>query len=687
MSAYERYLQSKGGGSSGGNGASLSPYQRFKQGITTQLPKPTLNAKAGGGSVDLSVLKDQLAQSQAESKKSSDFLKMPWWKQIFQPQVLNKDVLATTLKTTPGIVAKKAKDFIKEQATGSPEWAIGTESAAPYALKLYKNSLNRFNEQTDIINKKIATEKDPERKKRLNKILEDHLANRPVKTDFNEALGWSKKQILAKGGLAAADILMALPIGGIIKGGVEAATVAGHSAPIFSRPLGQVLKETGTKLLTKEGALNAAKSIGSQAAIGAGYGAVGAVGSGVTKPQDIAKEAAKGAAITPLLAGGLHLGARGISELLSGEIKRPFSRYKADAENIPAPKSNAEISNPQNVGKPNIQGVDSLVKSRSIPKELNQLTDIAKKTDKENFIKEYGYIFDKQGHKNFMGTVSDFYDMASKQNRAELNKHPIIEHAKNYDNVDSFTKEIQKVTSGTGKNLLPNEVKIRQSFEDYAKNPAVQDKYPNGATKSQIISDLFNKSRKIKNAQEAVGAKFESKVFSRLKNENPEALKGTLKYDTRNLKADSEAAVKLISEDKQKAFQVAMDNSHPLSVATNIALSEKALSEGNHKLYGQLVKSRSLEQTRRGQGLVAEKGSITDNSTSRYVRELINNRLDKLGEKYTSTIDPKMINRSTKEKAMVAVENGVKKIESKIKNKKLDTKTALSLLDKLTCLT
>jgi hypothetical protein len=318
MSAYERYLQSKDGGSSGGNGASLSPYQRFKQGITIQLPKPTLNAKAGGGSVDLSVLKDQLAQAQAESKKSSDFLKMPWWKQIFQPQVLNKDVLSQTVKEAPKVVAKKAVDFVKDTAksTGTYQYAQDLYGATA-GVKRYNKAVDQYVQQQDIILKKIRAEKNPTKKAKLFDILKEYQANAPKKEDFAPVLGKSNAQVIGSAALAGLELGGALPLGA----GAEAASKA---APIFSRPLGQVLKETGARLLTKEGALAAGNTIGKEAVVGAGYNTLGAISQGATKPGEIAKSAAIGAATAPVLAGGLKLGARGVSELVAGQLKTPF---------------------------------------------------------------------------------------------------------------------------------------------------------------------------------------------------------------------------------------------------------------------------------------------------------------------------------------------------------------------------
>ena len=180
--------------------------------------------------------------------------------------------------------------------------------------------------------------------------------------------------------------------------------------------------------------------------------------------------------------------------------------------------------------------------------------------------------------------------------------------------------------------------------------------------------------------------KFASRVFERMKAEHP-SLEGELGYDPIKLKEDAQKAVELVATDKQKAFDIAMGkevSSDITSAAVNIAMAEKALSEGNNALYAKLIRNRSLAQTRRGQELVAEKGSVSDNSTSRYVKELIATRLDKLGEKYLSGLRLKSVSR--KERAIEIVDREVAKVQKNIKRGKLDVKTALSLLDKLACI-
>jgi len=216
-------------------------------------------------------------------------------------------------------------------------------------------------------------------------------------------------------------------------------------------------------------------------------------------------------------------------------------------------------------------------------------------------------------------------------------------------------------------------------------------------SKSQL-TDIWNKAQEVKpvlpteppktpvtKPEPIKTDKLQSQVYQRLKRENPQ-LEGNLAYSEVKLKEDAQRAVDLIATDKQRAYDIAMGKEKSAEItqtSANIAMAEKALQDGNNALYARLVKNRSLEQTRRGQELVAEKGSITDNSTSRYVKELVSERLDKVGKGYLE--DLKTSKKSAKQKAVDRVDKEVAKLENNIKSKKLDMDTALSLLEKLTC--
>ena len=207
-------------------------------------------------------------------------------------------------------------------------------------------------------------------------------------------------------------------------------------------------------------------------------------------------------------------------------------------------------------------------------------------------------------------------------------------------------------------------------------------------TRSQLKAE-WDGVGKPKVKPETKSDEFQSRVFERMKAEKPEALSGDLKVERRNMEIDAQKAVEKIASDKQGAYEIAMgqkEASDVTSTAVNIALAEKALAEKNYELFNKLTIQRSLEQTRRGQELVAEKGSVTNNSASRYLKELIAQKLDKLGESYTAGLKDLFKKKGTKKKATEVIDNEVAKLEKKIKNKKLNVKEALSLLDELTCI-
>lgn len=180
-------------------------------------------------------------------------------------------------------------------------------------------------------------------------------------------------------------------------------------------------------------------------------------------------------------------------------------------------------------------------------------------------------------------------------------------------------------------------------------------------------------------------SKLQSSVYQRLKDELPSKLKEDVGYSEIRLKEDARKAVELMEKDKNEAYRVAIGVKAPpegqTATGVNIAMAEKALTEGNYKLYSELVKNRSLAQTRRGQEIVAEKGSITDNSTSRYVKELISSKLDLLGAKYMSGIRK----TSTKERALEVIDKEVAKVKEKTKGRNLGIKEAQALIDSLVC--
>jgi hypothetical protein len=238
---------------------------------------------------------------------------------------------------------------------------------------------------------------------------------------------------------------------------------------------------------------------------------------------------------------------------------------------------------------------------------------------------------------------------------------------------------------------------VKDIFNNYAKNKAltlleeVKTQTPKEEVKNPFLEvikkEKIKKPTKIKEEIKPA-EEFKSRVYDRLKEEYPDVLEGDVLVKRVNMEKDIQKAIDLVETNKQKAYDIAMGketSSDILSTNVSIALQEKALQEGNTKLASKLITNRTLEQTRRGQEIVAEKGSVKNNSTSRYVKELISSRLDKLGKDYLGDLTDVFKKKSTKERAMSKIDNEVVKLEKSIKNKKLELKDALSLLDKLTC--
>ena len=240
-----------------------------------------------------------------------------------------------------------------------------------------------------------------------------------------------------------------------------------------------------------------------------------------------------------------------------------------------------------------------------------------------------------------------------------------------------------------------NSLALAKFDEQYGKLKASQDgsPAPGGGTDERVGAAIQAETKSTEVAAEKAkpvrSTKAESRVLERLRQELPELGEG-IEYTVQSLKENTAKAVQLVEDDKTKAYRIAMGvESAPenqTQTAVSIALAEKALEDGNLELYGQLTRQRTLEQTRRGQEIVAEKGSVTDNSTSRYVKELVRQRLAKYDAGYLGALKAKMLRKVKGSKAIATIDEEVGKIKERIKNtKELDLDEAQKFLDSLAC--
>jgi len=197
------------------------------------------------------------------------------------------------------------------------------------------------------------------------------------------------------------------------------------------------------------------------------------------------------------------------------------------------------------------------------------------------------------------------------------------------------------------------------------------------------------KFEETKPAETEETTKFKSRVYERLAAERPDVLPENVEYERKTREDQVNKAIDLIKEDKQKAFDIAMGNIQSdelLATTVNIALAEQAKDEGNMSLYNTLTRNRSFAQTRRGQEMEAEKGSVSNNQASRFVKQLINSRLADLGKKYTTGIKETFKKSSAQKLGLEKIDTEVKKTKEKIKKtKELDLSEAQAIIDRLTC--
>lgn len=197
------------------------------------------------------------------------------------------------------------------------------------------------------------------------------------------------------------------------------------------------------------------------------------------------------------------------------------------------------------------------------------------------------------------------------------------------------------------------------------------------------------------------GTPKESRAFKRfveqLKDSDPkryEELSGDkVTYNILNLEKDAENALQLIEQDPQRAYRIAKGLETPpegqTETAISIGLANRAEIEKNFEMVKDLESSRSLRQTRRGQEIVSERGRFDENSPHRFIQEVLNKRLEKLGKGITGElkIGAGKI-KSVKEAAVRKIDRQVEILSDKIKKEQKKAALAMDIqkfIDDLIC--
>lgn len=250
---------------------------------------------------------------------------------------------------------------------------------------------------------------------------------------------------------------------------------------------------------------------------------------------------------------------------------------------------------------------------------------------------------------------------------------------------DEILSRIDSLANIDGSSIRNDIVKAYEENKAISKEQKSQSK----ETVSRGIEGGKKPTKKQKvTKQSKARKKFLGRVYERLKVDHPEILTGEVEYIPKHFKDEAKKAVKLVETDKQKAYRVAMgyEFSEDVNATTmNIVLAEKALDDGNTALYTQLVKNRTFALIKAGQLVVFEKASVKDNSPTKYVKELIKARLDKLGKGYLTGVTNVVEKTTTTEKAQKVIEKETVKAQKQVKESKMGLAEAQAFINSLIC--
>lgn len=229
----------------------------------------------------------------------------------------------------------------------------------------------------------------------------------------------------------------------------------------------------------------------------------------------------------------------------------------------------------------------------------------------------------------------------------------------------------------------------RTTTEDKPNTERVKTSTPASKASEPVGTGAPKESRAYKRLVEHLAAT-DPETYEKIK-DDPKLL-----YNKVNQKYDFENAANIVAKDPQKAYNIAKQyEAAPQGQrweSVNIVLADRALQDKNYGLWKDLEQSRSLAQTRAGQGIVAERGRFNDNSPHAFVQRLLDARMRKLGgeTELTKAIDmtKKFVGKATssaKERAVAKIDAAVERARQFTKKERAKIDFAQKLLDDLTC--
>ncbi|MEK7180521.1 MAG: GNAT family N-acetyltransferase [Patescibacteria group bacterium] len=193
---------------------------------------------------------------------------------------------------------------------------------------------------------------------------------------------------------------------------------------------------------------------------------------------------------------------------------------------------------------------------------------------------------------------------------------------------------------------------------------------PKGESKTVKPSRLFER------VKEALGKDYESKEIT---------------YNTLDLEKQAQQVVDIIESDPEKASRIVYGlEETPSGVTRNavaVGLAEFARTQGDFATSAKLWTKTSLRSTRMGQEIVSLRGNMDETNPFHYVRQVINDRLEKVARQWKGLIASLDIAESAtlQEKAMAVIKKKTADLKTELMGRKRDFQTAQSIIDALRC--
>lgn len=240
-------------------------------------------------------------------------------------------------------------------------------------------------------------------------------------------------------------------------------------------------------------------------------------------------------------------------------------------------------------------------------------------------------------------------------------------------NSDAIKSFYSKLLSG---GFNPNSTETMQSGPEFS----------NQTAQGPPVSTPESRARTANQPIQSDGKIRASKAYTRVTERLGDYALDNINYNRMSLAEDAAKAIQFLQDNPEAARRVSLGLDLPpegiTETAISIAMSEKALTDGDYQLASQVEASRSLRQTRRGQEIVAERGRFNENSTQFFVEQVLKARMELADQK---GIFYQFAEKKDSKKARVTerIKEEAKRAKKTLTDLKIDS--AQSIIDALAC--